>query len=184
MSSAPSISDQPQAATVAYRLDPSHSSAEFHVRNFWGLMTVKGHFGRIEGTYAPLTRPAARLTIDAASLDTKNRKRDEHLRSADFFDVERHPEISFIAVAEPAGEGKLRLRGTLAIAGKEVPLELEANTRTEDADLEISAETEVDHRLLGMTWSPAGMLRGPSKLIVNARLVPDSSPDRQEANPR
>lgn len=157
---------------VAYRLDPSRSSAEFHVRTFWGLMTVKGRFQRLEGTYDSTATPAAQLTIDAASLDTKNKKRDQHLRSADFFDVERHPEIRFWAEAQPAGAGRLSLRGTLAVAGHEIPLELEATAREQDGELELSAATEVDQRQLGMIWSPARMLRAPSKLIVTARLIP------------
>src|SRR3954463_7732863 len=69
----------------AWRLDPARSSAEFHVRHFYGLMTVKGRFSEFEGTLNLGATPAVELTIQADSLDTKHSKRDQHLRSKDFF---------------------------------------------------------------------------------------------------
>ena len=63
--------------------------------NFYGLQTVTGRFGSSEGTLELGAHPAAQLTIDAASLDTQHARRDKHLRSAAFFDVERHPYVRF-----------------------------------------------------------------------------------------
>jgi len=106
-----SASDESARAIAAlgtgdWRLDPARSSVEFHVRHFYSLMTVKGHFDRYQGTLDLGSEPAEQLSIDASSLDTKNAKRDEHLRSADFFDVEHHPQVRFIsdsaALAGPA----------------------------------------------------------------------------------
>ena len=93
MSTNPTTSPTPvsELATGTWRLDPSRSSVEFNVRHFYGLMTVKGHFDRYEGTLDLGHDPAVQLTIDADSLDTKNAKRDAHLRSPDFFDIEHHP---------------------------------------------------------------------------------------------
>jgi polyisoprenoid-binding protein YceI len=162
----------------AWRLDPARSSVEFHVRHFYGLMTVKGHFDRYEGTLDLRAQPVAQLTIDASSLDTKQRKRDEHLRSADFFDVEHHPEVRFVSKTVVAEGDKLKLRGELQAAGKAVELELDATLRPVDGEFEIEAATHADHRELGMTWSPLGILRAPSKLIVRGRLV------RADADPR
>src|SRR3954453_7846168 len=84
-------------ADVAWRLDPARSSVEFHVRHFYGLMTVKGEFADYDGTLELGATPAVELTIHAASLDTKRAKRDEHLRSDDFFDVEHHPQVRFVS---------------------------------------------------------------------------------------
>src|SRR5215208_2285344 len=81
----------------AWRLDPARSSVAFHVRHFYGLMTVKGEFSDYEGTLDLNRTPAVELTIQAASLDTKLAKRDEHLRSKDFFDVERYPQVRFVS---------------------------------------------------------------------------------------
>ena len=157
--------------TGAWRLDPARSSVAFHVRHFYGLMTVNGEFSDYEGTLDLDGAPAAELTIPAASLDTKLDKRDEHLRSKDFFDVERHPQVRFISDSAAFDGDLLRVRGQLHAAGRQIPLELDATVREVDGELEIEGVTEVDHRDLAMTWSPLGILRAPSKLIVRGRLV-------------
>ncbi len=154
-----------------WRLDPSQSSVEFHVRHFYGLMTVKGHFDRYEGTVELGSEPAVQLTIDADSLDTKNARRDAHLRSPDFFDVEHHPKVRFVSDSAVLDGDTLKVRGQLHAAGKHVPLELHATVHNVDDGLEIEAITHADHRELGMTWSPLGILRAPSKLIVRGRLI-------------
>jgi polyisoprenoid-binding protein YceI len=154
-----------------WRLDPERSSVEFHVRNFYGLMTVKGRFASYDGTLELGAHPAVQLTIDAASLDTENAKRDKHLRSADFFDVERHAHVRFTSSSATADGDSLKVRGQLDAAGKQIPLELDAALRVLDGELEVEAVTYADQRQLGMTWSPLGMLRAPSKLIVRARLI-------------
>jgi polyisoprenoid-binding protein YceI len=158
-------------ADGAWRLDPARSSVAFHVRHFYGLMTVKGEFADYEGTLDLSAVPAVELTIQAASLDTKQTKRDEHLRSKDFFDVERHPQVRFVADSARVDRDTLHVRGELHAAGRRVPLELDATVREIDGELEIEAATEADHRELGMTWSPLGILRAPSKLVVRSRLV-------------
>jgi polyisoprenoid-binding protein YceI len=84
-------------ADGSWRLDPARSSVVFHVRHFYGLMTVKGEFADYDGTLDLGAAPAVELTIQAISLDTKLAKRDEHLRSKDFFDVARHPQVRFIS---------------------------------------------------------------------------------------
>jgi polyisoprenoid-binding protein YceI len=162
--SAPSISG-------AWRIDPARSSVEFHVRHFYGAVTVKGRFGTYEGTLDLAAQPAVQLTIDADSLDTKLRKRDQHLRSADFFDVEHHHQVRFVSDSAVLDGDRLTVHGQLHAAGKQIPLELDATLRPVDEELEIDASTHADHRELGMTWSPLGILRSPSELIVRGRLV-------------
>jgi polyisoprenoid-binding protein YceI len=162
-----------------WRLDPERSSVEFHVRNFYGLMTVKGRFASYDATLELGAHPAVQLTIDAASLDTKHAKRDTHLRSADFFDVERHPHVRFTSSSATADGDSLKVRGQLDAAGKQIPLELDASVRVVDGgELEVEAVTYADQRRLGMTWSPLGMLRAPSKLIVRAHLIRDEGARR------
>jgi polyisoprenoid-binding protein YceI len=167
----PSSTAVSELANGVWHLDPSRSSVEFHVRHFYGLITVRGHFERYEGTLALASEPAAQLTIDADSLDTGNTKRDKHLRSADFFDVEHHPQVRFVSDLAELQDGRLRVHGQLHAAGKQVPLELDATVSWVDGEPEIEAVTHADHRLLGMTWSPLGILRAPSKLIVRGRLI-------------
>ena len=84
---------------------------------------------------------------------------------------------SWIRWANPPGE-RLKVHGQLDAAGKAIPLELDATLRHLDGELEIEAVTEADYRRLGMTWSPLGILRTPSKLIVGGRLIPQTDDDR------
>lgn len=160
-----------ELASGTWHLDPARSSVEFHVRHFYGLMTVKGHFDRYEASLDLAREPAVALRIDAQSLDTNNAKRDAHLRSGDFFDVEHHPEVRFRSDSAIFDSGILKVRGQLEAGGKQLPLELDATLRAVDGELEIEAVTHADHRQLGMTWSPLGIVRAPSKLIVRGRLV-------------
>src|SRR4051812_24843219 len=169
----PTVTTDPAAPITAgaWRLDPARSSLAFHVRHFYGLMTVKGEFADYDGTLDLGAAPAVELTIEAASLDTKLAKRDEHLRSEDFFDVDHHPQVRFVSDRASLNGDTLSVGGTLHGAGRQIPLELDATLREIDGGLEIEAVTEADHRELGMTWSPLGILRAPSKLIVRGRLV-------------
>src|SRR5271163_4316433 len=93
----PSSSAVSELAGGAWRLDPARSSVEFHVRHFYGLVTVKGSFSRYEGTLKLDPPPAVELTIEADSLDTKMAKRDKHLRSSDFFDAANHQQVRFVS---------------------------------------------------------------------------------------
>ena len=160
-------------ATRRWVVDPARSTLEFRVRNYWGLTTVVGHFTRFDGAYTVGTdERAVELTVDAGSLDTGNRRRDEHLRSSTFFDVEAHPHVRFTANdVTGAGNGTLRVRGELDVAGRKVPLSFDAAVRVRDGELEAETTTLVDHRLLGMTFSPLGAVRSPSTLHVKARLT-------------
>ncbi|HWE11146.1 MAG TPA: YceI family protein [Solirubrobacteraceae bacterium] len=176
MSSEPSPTDtgaSAVAATGRWRLDPARSTVEFQVPHFYGLMTVKGRFDRYAGTLDLSARPAIELTIEADSLDTGHKKRDKHLRSADFFDVADHPQVRFIADAATVQGDTVNAPGRLHAANRDIPLEVEARLREVgvDGELEIDATALADHRELGMVWSPLGILRTPSKLIVQGRLV-------------
>jgi polyisoprenoid-binding protein YceI len=163
------------AVTKRWRLDPAGSSAEFRVPHFWGLLTVKGRFDRLDGRLdADHDGPQRiELTIEAASVSTRNRRRDRHLRSADFFDVDRHPELGFRSTAiETAGDGSVRVRGELTAAGHRLALELEPTVERTDDRLQIDARTTIDQRRLGITWSPLGMTRAPVTVHVHAVLRP------------
>src|SRR4051794_26522829 len=164
----------PAASRLAdgvWRLDPARSSVGFHVRHFYGLMTVKGEFADYNGTLDLNAEPSVELAIQAASLNTKMAKRDEHLRSKDFFDVEHHPQVRFVSDRTVIDGDTVRFEGQLHAAGRQIPLTFDATVRELDGELEIEAVAEADHRELGMTWSPLGILRAPSKLIARARLV-------------
>jgi polyisoprenoid-binding protein YceI len=161
---------------TSWRLDAADSTAEFRVPHFWGLLTVKGRFDRFDGRLdADQAGPQRlELTIDAASVSTRNRQRDRHLRSSDFFDVDHHPEVRFRSTAiRAAGDGSVRVHGVLTAAAGQVALELEPTVEQAGDRMLIDAHTTIDQRQLGITWSPLGMTRAPVTVHVHAVLRPE-----------
>jgi len=112
------------------------------------------------------TAAADRIADGAWRLDPARPSVAFHVRH-----FERHPQVRFVCDSAHLDGDTLRLRGQLHAAGREIPLGLDATVREIDGELEIEGVTEADHRDLAMTWSPLGILRAPSKLIVRGRLV-------------
>ena len=163
-----------QTISGSWQLDAQRSSVEFRARSIWGLAAVKGHFADYQGHLDLSAAPAIELTIDAASLDTGNSKRDEHLRSADFFDVENHPRVRFVSESVQLHGDTLKVHGRLTARDRSIPVELDAEVHESGGELEIEATTTAPHRDLGMTYSPLRMIPPRSKLIVKAHLVADT----------
>ena len=159
-------------APTYWTVDADDTSVEFSVRTFWGLMTVHGRFDRFDGTYeVGPDGTTIELTIDADSLDTGHATRDEHLRSNDFFDTERHPQVRFTSNrVDHLTDGTMYVVGRLEAAGKVVPLEFAATVQQVGETLEIEATTTVDQRELGMSSGKLGMIRPPTTLHVKTRL--------------
>lgn len=160
-------------AGTTWQLDPSRSKAEFRVKHLWGLSTVLGKFTKLDGTMHIDAGGQCQmhLTIEASTLDTGNKKRDQDLRSHHFFHVEEHPELRFVSTGvSAAGDGKLRVQGTLEAGGGSVQLDLEPTFKLSGDSVEIDAETTVDQRTLGMTKNPMGMIKTPVTLTVHAVL--------------
>jgi len=115
--------------TGTWTVDQAHSSVEFRVKHMM-ISTVRGHFGEFEGTVeaAPDYHDSkVRGTVTAASIDTNEPRRDAHLRSADFFDVENHPTISFESTAiDHVGRGDYRVTGNLTMHGETRSITLDA----------------------------------------------------------
>ena len=170
----PKPTDAHTIENTRWRIDPTRSRVEFRTRTFWGLITVNGRFEHYDGTLDLRHEPAIELTIDAPSLDTNNTKRDKHLRSADFFDVENHPQVRFVSDSAKLDGERLTVSGRLYAAGKSIPLNLDASLRRAGDQLEVEARSSADHRTLGMNHSPLKMIRTPSELIIHGRLVPDT----------
>ena len=168
----------PNIEETRWRIDPARSSVEFHVPHFWGLITVKGRFEHYAGILDLSAQPAVELTIDADSLDTKRKQRDRHLRSADFFDVNEHPHVRFESDDAKFYGERLRVRGRLHAAGRNIQLDVDATLRRVAEELEVDVIADADHRQLGMRWSPLGMIRTPSKLVVHGRLIHDDGAPR------
>ena len=103
---------------------------EFRVRHFWRAITVRGWFDQVDGdgTVRPDGTVTGQLVMQAASLNTKNKQRDRHLRSADFFDAGQHPRVVVTVQQAALGpDGRLTGEGTLEAAGITEPLRLTAD---------------------------------------------------------
>lgn len=154
-----------QTKTTTWTIDPTHSTVEFSVKHMM-FTTVKGRFGDVTGTidFDPANPTAASVNaeIDVASIDTRSADRDNHLRSADFFDVERFPKMTFRSTrVEPKGDNKFTVYGELTIRDvtREVALDAEFQGSgknpwgQEVAGFE--ASTTIDRTDFGLTWNAA-----------------------------
>ena len=172
-------SSQPAAATgttgTSWQLDPAHSSVSLAHKTIWNLVTVKGGFEKLTGSGEILADGSARgrIEIDAASINTKNKQRDEHLRSADFFNIADHPQIVVdITGITRQDDDSATAAGELTVAGVTRPLNLVARI-TEDTGqaITLAADTEINRADFGLTWGKLGMIRGNARIGVVARFV-------------
>lgn len=163
------------AGPATFQLDPASSAVSISHKTFWGLGTVRGSFSKLSGSAEILPDGSARgrFEVDAASIDTKNAKRDKHLRSGDFFNADEHPQI-IVDVAQAGAQGSdgVATTGTLTVAGRTRPLSLTAKiTEATDQAIILTADTEIDRADFGMSWNQLGMIKGPAHVSVVARYV-------------
>ncbi len=154
------------AQVTTWEIDPAHSSAHFSIKHMM-VSNVRGEFARLKGSVQldrrDIMQSSVEAVIDAASINTHEPKRDEHLRSQDFFDVAKYPTIAFRSKrALRASEGKLNLVGDLTIHGvtKEVTLDVEGPTaevrdQRGNARIGASATTRINRKDFGLTWNRA-----------------------------
>lgn len=163
------------AAAGRWELDPSGSRAGFAVKHFWGAVTVRGSLGILagHGTVGDDGTVTGQLILDAAALSTGNKQRDKHLRSADFFDTGRYPQVELaVTGAEPAAETGLACAGQLTAAGRTRPVEFTAQVTDLTADAAVlTAGISVDRTEFGMTWRPLGIASVTAHGTVTARFV-------------
>ena len=149
--------------TPTWEIDPAHSSIQFGVRHLM-ISTVKGRFPKFTATEVvdekEPTRAVVEASIDAASLDTGEAKRDEHLRSPDFFDAQKYPTITFKSTkVEAAGDRRFKLHGDLTMHGvtKPVVLDVEATPQVKGMRGETRAgaraTTKINRKDFGINWS-------------------------------
>jgi polyisoprenoid-binding protein YceI len=154
-----------------WQLDPAASSVHFEQRSVWGLVNVKGVFGTVrgEGGIEPGGALSGTLRVDAASVETKQGMRDKHLRSADFFDVEQHPEIVVEINSATVTTNGVTLDAELTVRGKTEPLTLPITIVEGDrAAVTLSVSTQVDRERFGLTWNQFGMAKGLVTVTVAA----------------
>ncbi|MGB6453287.1 MAG: YceI family protein [Streptosporangiaceae bacterium] len=158
-----------------WKLDPTASQVEFRVRHFWNAITVRGWFDQVEGEgmLGPDGRITGQLLMVATSLNTKNKRRDKHLRSADFFDADKHPHVVLtVRQAALTADGRLTAEGTLEAGGTAEPVTVTADVVEASAEaVTLRAELAVDRSRFGMTWSPLRMAAMQATGTVTARFI-------------
>jgi polyisoprenoid-binding protein YceI len=162
-----------QIPAGVWQVDPAASELGFGARGMFGLVPVHGHFRDFAGTLTVDDAGArGELTIQSASLDTHNKKRDTHLRSADFFHVDAHPLATFELTGVTATAGGVTVAGLLKIRDNALAIEAPAQVSTDEAGrLTIATALEVDRAAAGLGWSKLGMIKGKAKLSALVTLT-------------
>jgi len=180
------------AHATTWELDPSHTSVEFSVRHMMAT-TVKGQFEKVKGTLEfddkDITKSTIEVTIDPASVNTHEPKRDAHLKSPDFFDVSKFPTATFKSTkVQKAGKNKLRVTGDLSLHGitKPVVLDVEGPSQPYQTPFGttvrgIHATGKIDRKDFQITWNKAldngGLLVGNEvSLDLNAEVSEKKAP--------
>ena len=149
--------------TNTWNIDATHSGVNFSIRHLV-VSKVRGRFAKYAGSVAvddtDLTRSVVEATIDASSIDTGTAQRDDHLRSADFFDVEKFPELRFRSTRiEKVGDDRYRVVGDLTIRDvtREISLNVEYGGRAKDPwgnqRIGFVATTGLDRKDFGLGWN-------------------------------
>lgn len=172
------LAEQADAALPegVWTVDPSHSAVEFLVRHM-GLTTVRGRAPVLEATITGGPEPAIAGTVDASSLTTFDEARDAHLRSPEFFDVERYPQLSFTSTSVRAAGSELAVSGLLTIKGAARPVALAGTILGTGIDpwgnerLALELSGSIDRTEFGLAWNaplPGGGFLLPDTVDVVA----------------
>lgn len=154
------------ALATTWKIDPVHTSVEFKIRHLM-VSWVKGVFTEVDGTVdidsADMAKSAVKVRIETASIDTNNQKRDDHLRSPDFFNVAKYPDMMFVSKRVEVAKGQpVKIVGDLTILDvtREVVLEVEDFSQTVvdpwgNTRRGASASTQIKRSDYGLTWNKA-----------------------------
>jgi polyisoprenoid-binding protein YceI len=179
----------PATTKATWKIDTAHTHAEFAVRHLM-ISTVKGRFADVQGVVhsdeSDLAKSDVDLTISVASIDTREPQRDAHLRSADFFDAENFPQITFRSTRIEGPGDSFKIVGDLTIRGttREVVLDVTSEGRAKDPwggeRAGFSATTKIKRSEFGLLWNQVletgGVVVGEDvKISIDAELVKQSS---------
>jgi len=156
--------------TGEWVLDPGESSVRLKSKAMW-LLPVNGVFHEVNGsgTVSADGSASGTLTVAAASVDTGNSKRDTHLRSADFFESDNHPGITFTAGRIQVSGAGVTVTGALTVHGRTRPLSFDAvATVPGDGGIWLDAKVRVNRADFGLTWNQLGAVSLLSDLTIHA----------------
>ncbi|MBY0413686.1 MAG: YceI family protein [Bdellovibrionales bacterium] len=148
-----------------YQIDPSHSSANFTIKHMM-IAKVHGGFDKISGEFifdkANPSQSVVNVSIDAGSINTRDAQRDTHLKSVDFFDVDKYPTLTFKSSRVEKVGGELKITGELTIHGVTNTVTLDVEGPTDElkdpwgnVKIGASATTKIKRKDFGLTWNAA-----------------------------
>ena len=160
----------------SWTLDATRSEVRLETRHTWGLRPLHGVFRQVSGsgTVTATGDVSGVVTVAAGSIDTKNSTRDKHLRSADFFDIASHPDLTFavdgVAPADGAApaDGRVRVTGSLTVRGRTRPASFGATVSATDDDVRLDGELQVNRTDFGLTWNRMGIASVDNTIVVRA----------------
>ena len=171
---APALQARLADATLAgdWTLDGARSTIGLRSRSIWGLAPVKGVFGQVagHGTVSPAGEVSGTITVAAASIETKNAKRDKQpRRSADFFQTDTYPHITFsVDRLQPSSEG-VTVTGKLTVRGRTRPVTFPAKVSVlGSGEVRLDTEVQVNRADFGLTWNQMGMASMKNTITVHA----------------
>jgi polyisoprenoid-binding protein YceI len=154
-----------------WTLDPSRSTVALKNRSMWGLAPVKGVFRQVAGggTVSPTGEVSGTLAVATASIDTKNGRRDTHLRSPDFFDSDNYPDITFTAEGiQPSGQG-VTVTGTLKVRDRARPLTFDGTVTVHgDSEVWLDAAVVINRADFGVAWNWMGSVSDNNAITIHA----------------
>jgi polyisoprenoid-binding protein YceI len=158
-------------AAGSWVMDGSRSEIRLTSKSMWGLVPVKGVFRQVsgDGAVSPSGNITGTITVAARSIDTKHEKRDNHLRSADFFDVTRYPAINFTVDNVTAAGSGLTVSGQLSVRGRTRPVSFDMSiSRFDGKEAHLDGELHVNRADFGLTWNRLGATSMHNAITVHA----------------
>jgi len=155
----------------AWTLDGAKSSVGLRTKSVWGLVKVNGTFGQVTGAavISAAGEATGTITVAAASIDTGVKKRDDHLRSADFFDAAKYPDITFSATSVTLSGENATVAGTLTVRDQTRPVSVSGAVSANGADeISLDAALPVNRGQYGMSFNQLGMMSLDNIITIHA----------------
>jgi polyisoprenoid-binding protein YceI len=185
------------AETSTWSIDPSHSATQFSVKHLV-ISTVRGQFGKTTGTIKldekDLAKSSVEAAVDTTTIDTREPKRDGHLKSPDFFDSAKYPTMTFKSTkVEKAGENELKVTGDLTLKGTTKPVVFDVTYSPKaitgmggETRRAFTGTTKINRKDFGLNWSKA-VEAGPVvadevSVTVDLEAVKEGTPVKKASN--
>jgi polyisoprenoid-binding protein YceI len=154
----------------SWALDAARSEVLLETRHTWGLLPLHGVFGQVAGSGAVTAAGdiTGVITVAAGSINTKNARRDKHLRSADFFDIDKYPDFTFAADGVSVADDGVKVTGTLTVRDRTLPASFDATVSGSDGEVRLDGRLHVNRADFGMTWNFIGIAAIHNTIVVHA----------------